>query len=218
MRSSIFTVLGPTNPVHDLTTVDEVNAALGLESNTANDGITAAQITSASKLIADLCNRTFAMLDISESFRHGLAQWLPMPMTYSAGHAHSLVVQQFPINVIDSVTVGGTALDASNYEVDKEKGMLYTLNWSWCGEVVVAYSGGFDLPIDAPPALEQACIELVAIKRRQSQSAKHDPAIREVQHGDTRIMYFDYATSKGGVGSVPDTITDLIEPYVRLVV
>jgi hypothetical protein len=168
----------------------------------------------------NLCNRTFAMLEVSESFRHGFAQWLPAPMaySYSAGHAHALTVTQFPINEIVSVTVGGGVLDPSNYEVDKEKGMLYTLNWSWCGEVIVEYSGGFDLPTDAPPALEQACIELVAIKRRFAQSAKHDPAIREVQHGDSRIMYFDYATSKGGVGAVPDNVTDLIEPYVRLVV
>jgi hypothetical protein len=72
MRKSIITVLGPTDPVYDLTTVEAVNAALGIESNTADDAITAAQITSASRIIADLCDRIFALLEVEESFR---VQW-----------------------------------------------------------------------------------------------------------------------------------------------
>ncbi len=220
MRKSIVTILGPTAPVHDLTTLDEVNFALGIESNTANDGFTAAQITSASRLIADECNagpdkmRTFGMLDLEESFR---VEWIEP--------VHVLYLRQYPIQQLVSVTQLGNAVDPTLYDVDDEAGLLRMkqpgFGWwrgDWCGDIVVNYRGGYDLPGEAPPALAQACIELVAIKRRMAASARHDPAIREVQHTDTRVMYFDYATSKGGVGAFPDNVTDLIEPYERMVV
>ncbi len=220
MRKSIVTILGPTSPVHDLTTLEEVNSALGIESNTANDGITAAQITSASRLIADECNagpdkmRTFGMLDLEESFR---VEWIEP--------VHVLYLRQYPIQQLVSVTQLGNAVDPTLYDVDDEAGLLRMkqpgFGWwrgDWCGDIVVNYRGGYDLPGEAPPALAQACIELVAIKRRMAASARHDPAIREVQHTDTRVMYFDYATSKGGVGAFPDNVTDLIEPYERMVV
>ena len=35
----------------------------------------------------------------------------------------------------------------------------------WCGEVVVTYSGGYDLPDDAPALLAQACIEAIKTQR-----------------------------------------------------
>ncbi len=220
MRKSIVTILGPTDPVHDLTTVEDVNFALGLESNTANDGITAAQITTASRLIADECNagpdkmRTFGLLTLEESFR---VEWIE-PI-------HVLYLRQYPIQELFSVTQLGNEVDATLYDVDDEAGLLRMkqpgFGWwrgDWCGDVVVNYSGGYDLPTECPPALAQACIELIAVKRRLAMSSQHDPSVREVQHGDSRVMYFDYATSKGGVGAFPDSVTDLIEPYERYTV
>ena len=139
MRKSIITLLGPTDPVHDLTTVEEVNAALGLESNTANDGITAAQITSASRLLADTCNagpdrlRTFGMLTLEESFR---VQW--------AEPVHALYLRQYPIVQVTSVMQDSSEADATLYEIDDEAGLLWMkqpgFGWWRGGRVRLAQS------------------------------------------------------------------------------
>jgi hypothetical protein len=222
MRKSIITVLGPTAPVHDLTTVDAVNAALGLVSNTANDAITAQQITAASRMIADECNagpdrlRTFGLLEVEESFRVRFGE-----------PVHALYLRQFPVEQITSVTLGGTAADATMYELDDEAGLLWMKcdSWisgtaidRWWGEIVVNYSGGYDLPTDCPPSLAQACILCVAALRRLPKSAPHNPLIREVQHTDTRVMYFDAAVSGNAAGLMPQSALDLIDQYIRMTV
>lgn len=206
MRKSIFSVLGPTDPVYDLTTVDAVNAALDLDGNTDDDAVTAAQITAASKMIGELCNRTFAMLEVSESFR---VQWAE-PM-------HMLYLRQYPVEQLTSVMQDGSEADASLYELDDEAGLLWMKCGRWCGEIVVAYSGGYDLPDEAPALLAQACIELVAAQQLFATSAATDPNVRQVQHGDSAVSYFGPAVAgaTGGSGTVPQSVMSLINNYIE---
>jgi hypothetical protein len=212
MRKSIVTVLGPTSPVHDLTTVEAVNAALGLVSNTANDGITAEQITNISRMIADICNagvdrmRTFGLLTLEENFR---VVW--------GEPVHALYLRQFPIEQITSITQGGNETDATMYELDDEAGLLWMKCGHWCGEVVANYSGGYDLPDEAPALLAQACIEAL---RAQRANAGRNPGVRDVQHGDTRVSFNDYynrfgLAGSGGTSIFPPNVTDMIEHYKR---
>ncbi len=207
MRKSIVTVLGPTSPVYDLTTVEAVNAALGIEGNTADDGIMAVRITAASLIIADLCNRVFALMDVSESF---CVQW--------GEPVYALYLRQYPVEQITSITQGGSEADATMYEIDDEAGLLWMKCGRWCGEVVIEYSGGYLLPDNAPPLLQLACIELVAGQRLFSTTAAVDPNLREVQHGDTRVVYQSAGISGGNVnasGSIPESVTSLINRYVE---
>lgn len=206
MRKSIITVLGPTDPVYDLTTVDAVNAALDLDGNTDDDAVTAAQITAASKMIGELCNRTFAMLEVSETFR---VQWAE-PM-------HTLYLRQYPVEQLTSVTQDGNEADASLYELDGEAGLLWMKCGRWCGEIVLRYSGGYDLPNEAPALLAQACIELVAAQQLFATSAATDPNVRQVQHGDFSVMYFGPAVAgaTGGSGTVPQSVMSLINNYIE---
>lgn len=206
MRKSLITVLGPTDPIYDLTTVDAVNAALGLESSTATDGIIAAQITQASRMIAALCDRVFAMIDVSESFR---VVW--------GEPVHALYLRQYPVQEITTITQGGSEADATLYEIDDEAGLLWMKCGQWCGEVIATYSGGYDLPDDAPPLLAQACIEAIKAQRFQ---AGRDPAVRTVQHGDSSVTFSDYynrfgLAGSGGTSVFPPNVADMIELYKR---
>src|SRR5512143_193667 len=175
---SIVTVLGPTSPVYDLTTVEAVNADLDLTSDTASDAEVAAQITAASRIIATECDRVFALQQVSERFH----------VRYHE-HAHVLVLDRYPVTTLTSVTVEDGLLAATNYELDYETGMLWRLNHGhWHGDIVVVYEGGYDLPTDAEPSLARACIEYVKIQR---QIAMRDPGVRSIQHGDTAISFSD---------------------------
>ncbi len=206
MRKSIFSVLGPTDPVYDLTTVGAVNAALGLESNTSDDAITAEQITHASRMIAALCDRNFALMDVSENFR---VQW--------GEPVHALYLRQYPVEQVVSITQDGSEADSTMYELDDEAGLLWMKCGRWCGPVIAEYSGGYNLPDEAPALLAQACIEMVGGQRLLSATAAVDPNLREVQHGDTRVVYqlVGMGGSTTSSGSIPKSVSDLIYRYVR---
>ncbi len=207
MRKSLFTVLGPTDPVYDLTTVEAVNAALGLESNTADDAVTAAQITHVSRMIAALCDRNFALLNVSENFR---VQW--------GEPVHMLYLRQYPVEEITSITQDTSEADSTMYEIDYEGGFLWMKCGRWCGPVTAEYSGGYSLPGDAPPLLAQACIEMVGGQRLLSATAAVDPNLREVQHGDTRVVYQLAGISGSNTsssGAIPKSVLDLIDGYIR---
>jgi hypothetical protein len=224
MRKSVVTVLEPTSPVYDLTTVDAVNAALGITGNTAADGIMGEKITTVSRMISELCDRTFALLTVSESFR--MSFYDP---------TKGLNLWQFPVKELTSITVGGQTVDATSYEIDMDAGLLWLVPgmWSWMyppvnshwsGEVVLQYSGGYNLPDEAPALLAQGCIETL---RWQHFSANRDPSIRSTTHGDTTVAYGDYynrfryaAAGKGGAAPassiLPPNATEMIQNYMRL--
>jgi hypothetical protein len=214
MRKSLFTILGPTALNYDLTTVDAVNLALGITGNTAVDAIMAENITRASRMIGELCDRTFALLTVSESFR--MSFYDPV---------RGLNLRQYPVTQFDSITVGGQSLDAAGYELDMEAGLLWLVSglssWGshWCGEVMVQYSGGYDLPDEAPALLSQACIETL---RAQKFAAMRDPAIRSTTHVDTTVTFSDYYNRMGvgwaGGSVLPPSATDMIQQYKRLIV
>jgi hypothetical protein len=226
MRKSLFTILGPTALNYDLTTVDAVNLALGITGNTAVDAIMAENITRASRMIGELCDRTFALLTVSESFR--MSFYDPV---------RGLNLRQFPVTQFDSITVGGQSVDAGQYELDMDAGILWLVSgswaWSyyspanshWAGEAIVQYSGGYDLPDEAPALLSQACIETL---RSQRFNSNRDPAIRSTTHGDTTVSYGDYfnrfrltAAAQGAAPEslvLPPNANDMIQQYKRLIV
>lgn len=206
MRKSIISVLGPTDPVYDLTTVEAVNAALGITGNTADDATTAAQITAASRIIADLCNRTFALLDVTESFR---VQW--------GEPVHVLYLRQYPVTQVVSITQADSEADPALYELDDEAGLLWMKCGRFCGEVIATYSGGYDLPTEAPPLLAQACIEVL---RAQHFNVGRDPNIRTVQHIDTSVTFSDYyqrfgLSGSGATSVLPPNAAGMIEKYIE---
>ena len=198
MRKSIITILGPTDPIYDLTTVDAVNAALGITGNTADDALMAEKITQTSKIIADLCNRTFALMTVEESFR--VAWGEPV---------HALYLRQYPVTEVTSITQGGTEADSTLYELDYDSGLLWMKCGRWCGEIVVEYTGGYDLPSGCPALLSQACIETLRAYRF---AATRDPTIRSTTHGDTSVTFAAPSTSTG-TSILPPNAGDMIARY-----
>ena len=204
MRKSILTVLGPTDPIYDLTTVDAVNDALGIAGNTTADGIMAEKITRTSKMIGELCDRVFALLTVSESFRVNIGE-----------PVHVLYLRQYPVTDVVSIAQGGSEATA-DYELDDESGLLWMKCGRWSGEIVCEYSGGYDLPEGAPALLSQACIETL---RAQQSFATRDPTIRSTTHGDTSVTYTDpfrTTSSTFSSGVLPATASDMIQQYRRL--
>lgn len=203
MRKSIITPVLQTDPlVYDLTTVEALETELGLESNTDADAVLQNQITQASRMIADLCDRVFALQSVTQDTR---LHW--------NDHAHSLPLVRYPVVSIESFTVNdGVTVDATSYDVDYETGLIYRKRGNWHGHFVIEYTAGYDLPDEAPPMLARACMELVKTQRL---NAKRDPAVRDVQHGDTRVTY--WVGTRGGVNdAIPPAVTDLINEYKRL--
>ena len=198
MRKSIITILGPTAPIYDLTTVDAVNTALGITGNTLDDALMAERITQASKIIAELCNRTFALLTVEESFR---VIW--------GEPVHALYLRQYPVTELTSISQGGSAADATMYELDYDSGLLWMKCGRWCGEIVVEYTGGYDLPDGAPALLSQATIETLRAYRF---AATRDPTIRSTTHGDTSVTFAAPSTSTGA-SILPPNASDMIARY-----
>jgi hypothetical protein len=86
----------------------------------------------------------------------------------------------------------------------------------WAETVVaVLYSGGYDLPEQAPARLQQAVIKAVNDGRT---TGSRDPGIREVQHGDTRVAYFTPSLSTASSGYLSAEVENLIKPFRRLYV
>lgn len=200
---SVVTVLGPTSPVYDLTTVEAVNAELNLTSDTANDAEVAGQITAASRIIATECGLidpvAFALQDVSERFHVRYHERL-----------HALPLSQYPVATITSVTVNSILLDSINYELDPRSGLLWRLNHGhWHGDITVIYQGGYDLPDDAEPSLARACIELI---RSQRNVVGSDANVRDIWWGENRISYFGPQQMNG---SMPASIAPLLEPFKR---
>jgi hypothetical protein len=208
MRKSLFTIIEPTSPVYDLTTVDAVNTALGITGNTAADAILSENITKVSRMIGELCDRHFAMLTVSENFRMG---W--------GDPVRAVNLRQFPVSDVTSITVGGTEVSATSYELDEEAGLLWNINGHWCGELIALYSGGYNLPDECPALLSQACIETL---RAQRFAATRDPSVRSTTHGDTTVTFGDYYNRFGIAGSatavLPPNANDMIQQYKRLAV
>ena len=195
----------------DLIALDDLKFALGIE-GTGEDAQLQAMITMHSRLIAEYCDRRFGMAEARETFTFDPRETLPA--------RQALVLSLYPVSEVFEVSTAGAT--AGDYEFDSRSGRLWLTNywdywpsrdWSWLGQIMVVYSGGFDLPEQAPARLQKAVIESV---REGRTSGARDPSIREVQHGDTRISYFTSSTSSASEGFLSAPVIDLIRPYRRL--
>jgi hypothetical protein len=95
-------------------------------------------------------------------------------------------------------------------------GPTWTVGAMWPGTVAVTYSGGYDLPEEAPAQLQQAVIQAISENRAASASQAGILGIRELQHGNTRIAYFTPNMTTGSPGYLSSVTMDLINPYRRM--
>jgi hypothetical protein len=185
----------------DLISLDDLKLVLGILDDSEDASLQAA-ITFQSRIIADYCNRRFGLAEVLETFTFDRYETM---LTRQA-----LTLSLYPIVTISEVsTMGATTND---YDIDPASGRLWFANY-WANPISVIYSGGYDLPEQAPARLQQAVIQAVNEGRT---IGSRDPSIREVQHGDTRIGYFTPTLGTGSPGYLSAVVTDLIKPFRRL--
>jgi hypothetical protein len=164
LMDSLLTVVTPAS-TYDLTTLEIAYEELGIADNT-NDSRMARWISATSDYIARYCNRVFGLETVTEKWRQADRYIVRDTLA-----AEPFRLKRFPVVSIESITLDdGTPLEQADYELDAAKGILWRIQqgcrWDWWYEptVTVTYTGGYDLPDKAPPALEQACLMLLKIR------------------------------------------------------
>jgi uncharacterized phiE125 gp8 family phage protein len=197
----MLTVTDPAD-THRLTTLAMIKGELQL-SGGADDAVLTAFIDQASAAARSWCRRTFAEETVSETV------YLDRP-------ASPIELSRYPVTEIASVTVAGTVLDPTEYEVEDDTGWLYRLDASggrcarFCGRVVIEYTGGYILP-DAPqPTLPDDISRAAALLVKGAYFARtRDPAIRsESVEGAGSFGYFS-----GTTGDLPPEVEGLLRQY-----
>jgi hypothetical protein len=189
-----------------LMSLTECKIALGIpESDVANDEQLDWLIEVNSQTISTLANRVFAKEKVQETWRcHG---------------SRRVYLTHWPVKEadIESVTCDGVA--NVDFELEEPSGKLSIFS-NHVAPVVVIYTGGFDLPDDAPMALKQCCSLLVGASKTE-QAAAQLTGVRMIAHKESRVMFHsDTGSSGGGGGSsssagMRETVKALLGHYIR---
>lgn len=201
MRSFYEVIPQTDDDVVDLVSLEALKLELGITSS-SEDASLSARITRESKLIAEQCERVFALTAAVETFDFGQVD--PDKPSQTLG------LRFFPIRSIEALIVDGA--DEDGFEFDADSGRVFRTGGCWSGRIEITYMGGYQLPGDAPARLQAACVEAVRARRL---SVARDPAIRDISDGDQRVGYFAESVTTGGFNAV---VLDLIRPYRRIVV
>lgn len=201
-----------------LATVDAVKLELGIDGS-ADDEWIGRRIDIASSQAASYCNRVFARETVTETFRNYRSIMIP------GIDPEPLRMTRIPVISVASVTENEEAVAAANYEYDDATGLMWRLDddggriaWEE-GKIVVAYTGGYNLPGDTsnslPADVEAAVIEMV----KASYFARlRDPLIKSEYAPDVgKVEYWVGSTNDVAPG-VPDTAAALLGPYVILAI
>ena len=212
MADTTVKVITPAES-YALISLDELKAYFAIPpADTTNDAQLQGLIDAYSDVVATMCNRVFAKETVEET-------WRGDPPPYEN---YRVFLARWPVRPedIETVTANGAIIDPASYEVETASGKLSLASWN--EPLVVTYTGGYDLPDEAPDALKQALMLLVQAARAQ-QLRGFTTGVRSISHKDARVMYFDpnAAASKGGGGHSPlsiagDAVTALLYHYMRL--
>ena len=211
MRSFV-SVVEPAQD-HSLVSLFEAKIALGIpSSDTSMDDALTLMLERVSGQIATACRRlTFARETVIEVYD-----------TLPAG-TYALYLSHYPIwsGGITSVTSNESAVASpSGYLLGSNSGTIMRRQTAWMAPVVVEYTGGYNLPLEAPPSLKQACIVALRTEFTQSQTAGGGE-IRMISHKEARVVYQDdpsgAAGGASGISVSSDaTLNDLLLPFTRL--
>lgn len=198
-----FSVAEPTDPTNkDLATLEDVKLELGI-TGTTDDAKLTALISRISGAIGDYCDRLFSLEDATEIFVFDVCERFLS--------RQPLLLRQYPVVEIESVTMDGVELLSDAYEFDLASGRIWLVSGAWSGRVEVHYTGGYDLPDAAPAALQWAVIE--AIRQRRAFNSS-DPTVRSTTHGDTSVT-FNSEPIQGSAG-FSKSITDALDMFKRI--
>lgn len=190
-----------------LTTLDRVKLELDISTD-ANDTLLTTKINEASSDIEAHVSRSFAYAGMTERF------W------GDPNYADYLILNRWPVGAITSVTVDDELVDSDEYRLDETTGQLYRLDasgypcqWFWCKDVVIVYTGGYELPgadnPTLPAAIEAAAVELVTSYWTER---GRDPRVRSEEiPGIGSVSYWVGAV--GAAGDLPPSVVSKISPF-----
>ena len=211
MRSTLLKVLVKA-PTYDLTTLENAYEELGI-TDTSNDSRMTRWISAASVYAAKWCNRVFALETVNELWR-GSDNWT----VYDTRYPDPYHLARCPVVEIDTIKEHDEPLTVDDYELDAEGGRLWRLRdgyrSDWCGaRLEVTYTGGYIVPAETPPDLEQACLMLLKIRndgidRDRSLRAQTIPGVLEEQFNSPSS-----GTASGTGSAMPAEIADILTPY-----
>jgi hypothetical protein len=184
-------------PAEDISLISRMEAkiALGIAADdTTQDEKLDFMILRASGEISAYCNnRVFARETVVDTYSGNLI-------------SPRLWLSHFPVlgPEITNVSINGTPLLQTDYELDSRSGMLSLASGSyWGAPTAVEYTGGYDLPNHAHPALRQACLILVRDAYNTSllgAAGAGGGQIRMLAHKESRIMYHPTSGSGAAAG------------------
>jgi hypothetical protein len=188
MADIIIKVLEPAEPHigFALLTLDEVKLMLGIATvDTSNDPHLQQMIYWYSATVSQIANRVFAREKVRETWR--------------CLGSRRIFLSHWPATEDDIESVEaprGALVPGTDYEFEEASGKL-ELFGSRAEPIVVTYTGGYNLPDEAPDDLKNAASILI---RHGRMAAQRDATagIRSISHKDSRVMFFDPNQSSGG--------------------
>lgn len=179
MAQEIITVIKKAD---DLALLTLYEARLGLHLTTSTDetvdDLLEMLIDWSSDEIALNCARTFGKETVTDNIVELISS------------RQRIYLSHYPIVSIDSIVENGTPLNVNqDYLVETDSGILTRINKEWMVPVMVSYTGGYELPNEAPKALKQAAILMT--REAYFASIRGDASIKMLAHKESRVSYFD---------------------------
>jgi hypothetical protein len=186
----IINVVTPATS-HDLIDLATLKTMLDVAStDTSHDAQYQLLITQNSQMLAQECNRgaienaTFAKETVEEA-------WKCVGPVCCPNGANKIWLSHYPIETITSIEQpAGTVLDPSAYVYEPLTGKVYILAGGNT-DIVINYTGGYDLPTEAPPPLQQITGLLVKQYRAAlTWITGSGSGVRLLAHKESRVVYF----------------------------
>jgi hypothetical protein len=204
-----------------LISIDDAKILLGIGvGDTSTDPQLQMLIDQNSMVLATMANRdTFAKEKVEEIWR------CVAPVCCPDGTCQ-VYLTRYPVKLDDIELVEtpiGTLVDPVDYALEENTGQLI-LPGGCSSTIRVVYSGGYELPDEAPLPLQQAAGLMVQKFRTEAtQASTGGSGIRMIAHKDSHIMYYspkDMAAGGGTTGGTTVSATDvavnrLLQKYTR---
>jgi len=171
--------------------------------DTTNDAWYSKVIDRASRAAEGYCNRIFVQQEYLDTYALGV----------SAGAAEPLILNQAPVDPVSlAVTVDGSSLESTGYQLDPVVGHLWRVGTYWVGNsgLTVGYTAGF---AETPPDVQQAVLDLCTM---ENAGRGRDPMLRATESPGMGRQEFWVGGMPGT--TLPADIAALLAPYVRGVV
>jgi hypothetical protein len=186
-------------------TLDELKTALGITATTpATDEQWTWLLEVNSTTIATLCNRVFAREEVEETWRDLMNQ--------------RVYLSHFPVLETDiaSVTTNGT--DRLDWELEEASGKL-SIFTDREEPIIVTYTGGYNLPDEAPMPLKQA-LALMAANFKAQLAMVQVTGVRMIAHKESRVMFHTpvagaAAVSRPAFAGVPPAVESILYHFTR---